>query len=161
MRGYPQPDWLGQPDIRGKTILVHWEQGDGDTFQFARYIPILEERTGARVIFATQRRLRHLLRSVSPSAQYASVDDANLKFDFHAPLMSLPRALGTTLATVPTRCPTSPSSAPWSSCGAAASDRTASRSASAGRAARPRSTSAAPSRSPCSAPCRRSPACGS
>ncbi len=105
VRGYPQPDWLGAEDIRGKTILVHWEQGDGDTFQFARYIPILEQRTGARVIFATQRRLRHLLRSVSPSAGYASVDDANLKFDVHAPLMSLPRALGTTLATVPNKVP--------------------------------------------------------
>jgi hypothetical protein len=105
VRGYTKPDWLGEPDISGKTILVHWEQGDGDTFQFARYIPILEQRTGAKVIFATQRRLRHLLRSVSPSAQYGNVEDTNLQYDVHAPLMSLPRALGTTLATVPNKVP--------------------------------------------------------
>ena len=105
VRDYKQPSWLGDSDIRGKTILVHWEQGDGDTFQFARYIPILAERTGARVIFGCQRRLRHLLRSVSPAVQYANVDDANLQFDVHCPLMSLPRALGTTLATVPDKVP--------------------------------------------------------
>ena len=105
VRNFPQPSWLGDSDIRGKTILIHWEQGDGDTFQFARYIPILQERTGARVIFATQRRLRHLLRSVSPSALYASVDDANLQFDVHSPLMSLPRAFGTTLDTIPNKVP--------------------------------------------------------
>src|SRR5262249_53194821 len=105
VRDYKQPSWLGDSDIRGKTILVHWGQGDGDTFQFARYIPLLQERPGARVIFATQRRLRHLLRSVSPSALYGSVDDAQLQFDVHCPLMSLPRALGTTLATVPNKVP--------------------------------------------------------
>src|SRR5437879_3120564 len=55
VRDYKQPSWQGDADIRGKRLLVHWEQGDGDTFQFARYIPLLE-RTGARVIFATQRR---------------------------------------------------------------------------------------------------------
>src|SRR5258708_33109973 len=53
VRDYKQPSWLGASDISGKTILVHWEQGDGDTFQFARYIPILAERTGARVVFGT------------------------------------------------------------------------------------------------------------
>lgn len=106
VRDYKQPSWLGDSDIRGKTILVHWEQGDGDTFQFARYIPILAERTGARVIFGCQRRLRHLLRSVSPAVQYANVDDPGLQFDVHCPLMSLPRALGTTtLAAVPNKVP--------------------------------------------------------
>jgi hypothetical protein len=103
-RAFAKPCWLGEEDIRGKTILVHWEQGDGDTFQFCRYVPLLE-RTGARVIFAPQRRLRHLLRSVSASVQFSHVDDTELQFDFHCPLMSLPRALRTTLATIPNTTP--------------------------------------------------------
>ena len=48
VRHFAQPLWTGQ-DIAGKTILVHAEQGFGDTFQFLRYLPLLAAR-GAKVL---------------------------------------------------------------------------------------------------------------
>ena len=48
-RDFAQPLWLGADDIAGKTILLHAEQGYGDTIQFCRYVPLVAAR-GARVI---------------------------------------------------------------------------------------------------------------
>jgi tetratricopeptide (TPR) repeat protein len=46
-RNFVQPLWDGADDIAGKTILLHAEQGFGDTIQFCRYVPRVAER-GAR-----------------------------------------------------------------------------------------------------------------
>jgi hypothetical protein len=86
--GFAQPLWLGETDIAGKTILVHAEQGLGDTLQFCRYIPLLE-RAGARVLFAPQQPLKGLMRSLSSSVRIVDVDDATLEFDVHCRLLSL------------------------------------------------------------------------
>lgn len=99
-RSFPKPLWLGDADISGKTILVHWEQGLGDTIQFCRYIPLLEE-AGAKVLFAPQKPLRALMRGLSSKTQIVDVDDPGLNFDFHCSVMSLPLAFATTLASVP------------------------------------------------------------
>jgi tetratricopeptide (TPR) repeat protein len=99
-RTYAKPLWLGDSDISGKRILVHWEQGLGDTIQFCRYIKMLED-AGATVIFAPQTSLKVLMRSLAAKAQLADADDPTLSFDFHCPLMSLPLAFKTDLATIP------------------------------------------------------------
>src|SRR5262249_56120627 len=54
-----QPLWLGHWDIAGRTILLHGEQGFGDTIQFARYVPLVAQR-GARVVLVVQRPLTAL-----------------------------------------------------------------------------------------------------
>jgi Tfp pilus assembly protein PilF len=102
--GFSQPLWLGESDIAGKTILVHAEQGLGDTLQFCRYVPMLE-RAGARVLFAPQPPLKALMRSLSPTAQIVDVDDPGLQFDVHCRLLSLPLAFGTTAQTIPAQTP--------------------------------------------------------
>jgi tetratricopeptide (TPR) repeat protein len=99
-RTYAKPLWLGDSDVSGKRILVHWEQGLGDTIQFCRYIKLLED-AGATVIFAPQTSLKVLMRSLAAKAQLADADDPTLSFDFHCPLMSLPLAFKTDLATIP------------------------------------------------------------
>ena len=55
---FSQPMWLGQESIQGKTILIHVDEGLGDTIQFVRYVPMVAAR-GARVILVVERPLAH------------------------------------------------------------------------------------------------------
>ncbi|MCC3535373.1 MAG: tetratricopeptide repeat protein [Microcoleus sp. PH2017_25_DOB_D_A] len=102
-RQFPQPLWDGA-DLQGKTILLHVEQGFGDSIQFIRYVPMLRSR-GAKVIVACYPDLMRLFATVV-GIEYLSVCFEDLPaFDFHAPLMSLPRIVGTTLETIPANVP--------------------------------------------------------
>ena len=85
---YPQPQWTGQ-DVAGKTLLIHAEQGIGDTIQFVRYVPLAVAR-GAKVILEVQPSLVRLLSG------YGAIGfgDPRPPVDFHCPMMSLPLALG-------------------------------------------------------------------
>lgn len=93
--------WSGTQPVNGKTVLVHYEQGFGDTLQFVRFVDRLGA-AGARVVLRVQDALLPLLRG------YRGVDGAagaGLKldvigesapvppFDYHIPTMSLPFAL--------------------------------------------------------------------
>ena len=97
---FPQPIWLGDQDIAGKTLFLWWEQGFGDTIQFCRYAPLVEAR-GAKVIMSVQNPLLKLLKQISPTIAVVGADEVPREFDFHCPLLSLPLAFGTTLATIP------------------------------------------------------------
>ena len=61
---YLQPRWQGE-SLAGKTLLVHADEGFGDTLQFARFLPRRKARVGARVILRCQRGLCDLLQSVA------------------------------------------------------------------------------------------------
>lgn len=99
------PKWLGQADLAGRTLLLWDEQGLGDTLWMCRYVPLLAAR-GARVILKVQQPLVELLREgLQGAAAVLGPDDAVPPFDLHCPLMSLPFACGTTLATVPQDVP--------------------------------------------------------
>jgi len=93
-----QPVWDGSP-LAGRTILVHAEQGFGDTIQFARYLPLVAGR-GERVILECPPQLIRLIQrvvGVDPSSVIgrSALDNSSLPpFDVHAPLMSLPLLLG-------------------------------------------------------------------
>ncbi len=109
-RKWPVPEWAGE-DLAGRRILLHAEQGLGDTLQFIRYAPLVAAR-GARVILECQRPLRRLL-ALMPSIEEVCVQgDVLPAFDRHAPLMSLPRIFQTTLATIPRDVPYLPTSKP-------------------------------------------------
>lgn len=99
-RQFTQPLWLGQTPLAGKTILLHAEQGLGDTLQFCRYASVLARR-GARVLLQVQPVLQPLLRSLDGVAQVLATSAALPSFDYHCPLMSLPLALRTRLGDVP------------------------------------------------------------
>jgi len=102
VRPYDAPLWLGETDISGRTILLHHEQGLGDTIQFARYAPLLRAR-GARVILEVQAPLLDLLRPLADAAVAAGADLP--PHAFRTPLLSLPLAFGTDVSTIPAAVP--------------------------------------------------------
>jgi tetratricopeptide (TPR) repeat protein len=103
VRHFAQPLWTGQ-DIAGKTILVHAEQGFGDTFQFLRYLPLLAAR-GAKVLLVVQSDVESLAERVQGLAQLVPNGSELPPFDWQCPLLSLPMAFGTVLETVPAPIP--------------------------------------------------------
>lgn len=101
-RDLPRPAWDGSPPA-GRTILLHHEQGLGDTLMFCRYAPLVAEQ-GGRVILGCQPELAPLLATLPGAAQVAVPGD-RLRFDLHAPLLSLPRLFRTELDTIPATIP--------------------------------------------------------
>ncbi len=97
--------WRGQ-DIAGQTILLHADQGLGDTLQFVRYVPMVAAR-GARIVLEVQGCLVRLLRAQPHlgASDIVASGERLPHFDVHCPLMSLPHAFGTILETVPACVP--------------------------------------------------------
>lgn len=102
-RGFNLPEWDGGP-LDGRTILLHAEQGLGDTLQFVRFAPAIEAM-GARVVLQVQPPLVALVARSFPTAQVIAQGEAPPPFDVQFPLMSLPWRLGTTLDTIPAHVP--------------------------------------------------------
>ncbi len=102
-RDWPVPVWDGG-DLTGKRILVHAEQGLGDTLQFCRYLPILH-RLGATVIFECADALKPLIQPMPGVADVIRSGMSLPKVDCHAPLLSLPRLVGTTAESIPADTP--------------------------------------------------------
>ncbi len=103
MPSFPQPIWDGSP-LDGRTILLYADHGLGDAIQFIRYVPMVRER-GGRIILVCARPLARLLATCSGIDQVVVEGEGQADADVYAPLMSLPRILGTTLATVPDEVP--------------------------------------------------------
>jgi tetratricopeptide (TPR) repeat protein len=103
-RDFPQPLWLGTPSLLNKSILLHGEQGFGDTIQFFRYAKLVSD-LGAQVILEVQKPLITLLTDLDGVALLTSKGEKLPEFDFQCPLMSLPLAFKTTIDTIPTRNP--------------------------------------------------------
>jgi tetratricopeptide (TPR) repeat protein len=103
-RHFAQPLWLGQEDIAGKRLLLHAEQGLGDTLQFCRYATLAAAR-GAEVLLEVQQPLVELMRSLVGPAAVLPHGAALPAFDLHCPLLSLPHAFGTELHSIPATVP--------------------------------------------------------
>jgi tetratricopeptide (TPR) repeat protein len=100
---YQQPRWDGSP-LAGRTILLHPEQGLGDTLLFVRYAPLVQQR-GGTVLLGCPRPLHRLLTSVRGVDRVLQPGAPLPAFDCHAALMSLPGLFGTTPETVPADVP--------------------------------------------------------
>jgi tetratricopeptide (TPR) repeat protein len=103
-RDFMRPLWLGDEEITGKTIMLHAEQGFGDTLQFCRYVPLVCE-LGAQVILEVPAPVADLMRSLSGKLQIVAQGDLLPDFDLHCPLMSLPVAFETRLENIPGQVP--------------------------------------------------------
>lgn len=100
-RFYEQPDWNGEP-LEGRRILLHAEQGVGDTFQNVRFAKQVKERGAGRVILECPSSIAELMRSVEGVDEVVIEEAAQLPpFDVQAYLCSLPFLVGTTLETIP------------------------------------------------------------
>jgi len=99
-RLFSQPLWLGEPELKVRTILLHAEQGLGDTLQFSRYAALVAAG-GATVFLEVQPALKSLLSGLPGVSAVFAKGEQLPSFDFHCPLLSLPHACRTTLATIP------------------------------------------------------------
>jgi tetratricopeptide (TPR) repeat protein len=99
VRNYKPPFWDGE-DLTGKTIFVYPEQGLGDTIQFVRYLPMLRQR-GGRVAFDIPLPMARLMWDLDGIDVSLKDGDTLPPFDYHIPLLELPKLLGTTLDTIP------------------------------------------------------------
>ncbi len=102
-RSFAQPRWDGSP-LAGKKILVHAEQGLGDSIQFARYLQMVEER-GGKVLFECQAALIPLFHNLPGVDQLVVAGETLPPFDVHIPLLSLPGIFGTSVTTIPAEIP--------------------------------------------------------
>ena len=96
--------WLGQDDVRGKRLLLHAEQGFGDTFQFLRYVRLVAE-LGAEVLLEVPKAVVPLVAPLFGIQRVYETDTQLPEFDLQCPLPSLPLALGTTETSVPNHLP--------------------------------------------------------
>lgn len=98
------PKWDGAR-IDGKTLLIHDEQGFGDTFQFIRLVDRARRCSGARIILEVNEESAGLAR------RYIGYDDLVMRgrippsFDFHCEMMSLPMVMGLKLEDVAGQAP--------------------------------------------------------
>jgi tetratricopeptide (TPR) repeat protein len=103
-RSFRKPLWLGEYPLGARTILLHDEQGLGDTIQFARYVPVLA-RAGAKMVLEVQPELKRLLGSLEGVASCHARGEPLPAYDVHCPFGSLPLAMKTDAATVPAGIP--------------------------------------------------------
>jgi tetratricopeptide (TPR) repeat protein len=102
-RRFTEPRWNGQ-ELHGERVLLHAEQGLGDTIQFCRYAALVAARGGVPVLEvqpAAERLIRSLAVVRAGMAKTAVMDAGVTEFDVECPLMSLPAVFGTTIETVP------------------------------------------------------------
>jgi tetratricopeptide (TPR) repeat protein len=99
-RNFRRPLWTGEESIAGKTILLHAEQGLGDTIQFSRYAKRVAA-LGARVILEVQRALAPLLERLHGVSGLIMQGSALPDFDIQCPLLSLPLSFKTALDSIP------------------------------------------------------------
>lgn len=99
-REFGSPLWRGDQILEGKVVLLHSEQGYGDIIQFCRYARMLAQR-GCGVIMEVPSALRKIFLHLEGVNQLIVRGEEIPAHDFHCPLMSLPRAFGTTLLSIP------------------------------------------------------------
>ncbi|VWC65809.1 TPR domain-containing protein [Burkholderia lata] len=99
-----RPQWTGDEPLAGRTLLLHAEQGFGDTLQFCRYASLAHAR-GATVLIDAPAPLAELLGTLRGVSRVVADGHPAPTFDLHCPMMSLPFAFQTTLDTVPSDVP--------------------------------------------------------
>jgi hypothetical protein len=103
VRNFAQPIWDGSFSVADKTLLLHAEQGLGDTLQFVRYVEMVQS-LGARLVVEVQAPLAPLLEGLE-GVTLVKQGDPLPPFECHCPLMSLPLAFQTTLSSIPSAVP--------------------------------------------------------
>jgi tetratricopeptide (TPR) repeat protein len=100
---FARPLWNGE-DLRGKTILLHAEQGFGDAIQFIRYAPLLAS-LGGQILFECKPALKRLFKEVKGIHEIILSGDPLPQYDFHCPLLSLPSRFRTAEVEIPVAAP--------------------------------------------------------
>lgn len=100
------PRWDGEP-LRGKTVLLWGEQGFGDVLQFCRFVPMLAKQIqaqGGTLVWAAFAGVHALVARTAPKNVECLPHTAALPhFDYHFPLLSLPKHFAIDEATIPAK----------------------------------------------------------
>lgn len=102
LRDFGKPEWQGE-DISDKTILLHHEQGLGDSIQFVRFAADVAARA-RHVILEVPPNLRALYRCIK-GVTLATYGEPVPPFDVHLAIMSVPFVLGIAIDTIPAPIP--------------------------------------------------------
>lgn len=103
-RCFTEPLWLGKNSLFGKTILLHSEQGLGDTIQFCRYVRKFDDLC-CTVYLEVEKPLVRLMETLLPKSQIFEKGSELPIFHYHCPLMSLPLAFQTKSDNIPCQIP--------------------------------------------------------
>lgn len=103
-RRVQRPRWDGRP-LPGQTLLIHDEQGFGDTFQFMRMVAWAKERSQARIVLQINADQAAFARRLAGVDEIVLRDALPPPFDSHCEMMSLPMVMGLQLADLPGRIP--------------------------------------------------------
>jgi len=104
IRNFNKPQWDGS-SLKDNTLLVHPEQGFGDTLHFIRYIPMIKQQKGGKIVVETHKELKRLFENIDGIDYLFSKNEPIPDFDCHVPLISLPFIFGTNIDTIPADIP--------------------------------------------------------
>jgi tetratricopeptide (TPR) repeat protein len=96
----PGPEYDGTQDIKGKKILMYGEQGFGDVIQFSRFVNYLTDRE-ANVRLYVRTPLKRLIEYNFPNVEVTDNPEYKHDFDYHAPLLELPKCFNVTKNNIP------------------------------------------------------------
>lgn len=103
LRKFSKPQWKGEP-LEGAAILLHAEQGLGDTLQFLRYVPMVAAR-GGRVLLDVPKEIKRLAAEIPGVSEVTATGEPIAPHEWQCPLMSLALAFGTTIDSIPDAVP--------------------------------------------------------
>ena len=103
LRAFPEPQWKGEP-LNGANILIHAEQGLGDTLQFLRYVPMVVQ-AGGQIFLEVPETIRRLAAEIRGVSAVIATGEALPPFEWQCPMMSLPLAFQTTVDSIPSHVP--------------------------------------------------------
>jgi Tfp pilus assembly protein PilF len=102
-RSFSQPWWDGSL-LSNRSVFICYEQGFGDALQFVRYIPLIQNDRGGKVILECRPELTRLFQCI-PGITLVEMGGSPPAFHFQLPMMSLPRVFKTTLDNIPAQTP--------------------------------------------------------
>lgn len=92
----PEKRWNLKSDISDKVLLIHYEQGFGDTFMYCRFVPMMKN-LAKQVIFVVQDSLYDLIKNSKIISDGVMVvpecQSENLEYDLHMALLDTPFVL--------------------------------------------------------------------
>ena len=91
---FSKPLFTGAEDIKGKVLLLHSEQGYGDSIQFIRFLPQIKEKFGCKIAVKCREGLKELFQTMSEIDVIADRNEATPQFDYQLSIMSMPFVLG-------------------------------------------------------------------
>jgi len=90
---FSSPMFTGKEDVKGKTILLHSEQGFGDSIQLIRFLPQFKEKFGCKIAVKCRDELKELFKHIKEIDVLANRSESTPSFDFHLSIMSMPYIL--------------------------------------------------------------------